>query len=243
MRELRGPGRCRYRLTSALARPSKPYVVRSSDYLTALAHQRQTTVPAILADPNNAEFKKRRPHPEILLRGDVVFLPDPAPAWFSVNVGATNTFVGKLPNVDVKLTLRQSDGTPIANKTVTTTPTLGTAPLTTDGGGAITLSVPIGLRTVQIAVDGGGPVFNVNVGNLDPHDAPSGLLSRLRQLGHVGDEGPHARARQWLSGVNADLENLSLQRGIESYQASNGHDVTGEADDTLCASVRDDHGC
>jgi hypothetical protein len=222
--------------------PSKPYVVRSGDYLTALAFARGTTVDDILADPNNADFKKQREHPEILLPGDIVYLPEPDRKWLPATVGSTNNFTVKVPEVDVKVTLSGPDGKALANKSVTTVPPLGTAPLTTDGSGGLTLHVPVFLDVVRITVDGGGPVFDVKVGNLDPHDEPSGLISRLRQLGHIGHESAHAQARQWLADDAEGLHQLALQRGIEAFQASKGQDVTGVADDALCKDVRDDHG-
>ena len=67
-----------------------------------------------------------------------------------------------------------------------------------DGDGLLTFSVGIDVSTVDVSVDGTTLEFCLNVGNLDPSDTDTGLASRLRHMGHLGDEDEHVAARPWL---------------------------------------------
>jgi hypothetical protein len=221
----------------------KPYVVRSGEYLTAIAHRHGTTVDAIWALPENADLKKRRPNPEILAPFDIVNLPDVKPKWHPISVGSANSFTATIPAVTVKVVLKAQDGSPLANKSVTTDPVLGKDPLTTDGNGVLTLQVPVKIRQVEALVVDSRLRFHLRVGNLDPHDTDSGLLSRLRQLGHLGDESSHAGTRSWLAPVTAEVQQHAIARGVSTFQAKNGKDVTGVPDDDVRSAVRDEHGC
>lgn len=220
-----------------------PYVVRSGDYLSSIARNFGTTPDAIWSDPANADLKKKRRNPEILAPGDVLFLRRVKPKWLSVTVGSTNSFTGKVPTAQVQVVLRDSAGTPLANKNVTTSPKLGDDPLSTDGSGLLTLVVPLTLRTISVVVADSGPRFDIRVGGLDPHDTPSGLLSRLRQLGHVAHEDHAIGRRSWLMPHARAVGQLALARGIESFQRANDREVTGEPSADLHDAVRQAHGC
>jgi hypothetical protein len=221
--------------------PSSPYVVRTSDYLTALALRRRTTVDVILADPKNAVLKKG--HPEILAPGTIVYLPEVPLVWIKLNVGTVNTFTVDVPTIDVHVILLDEEGSPIAGKRVTTDPIVSDTPLSTDGSGRLTLSVGIDVSVVEVAVDGTTLRFRLRVGNLDPCDTDRGLASRLRHLGHLGDEDDVAAARPWLSGLLEGVSDQTLALGVASFQQANGQDPTGDASNDVRKAIQDKHGC
>lgn len=224
------------------AMPSAPYVVRSSDYLTAIAAQNGTTVDAILADPKNADLKDG--HPEILATGDIVFLPSVEQASFSLQPGSSTTFTSETPTVQVNAILLDQDGSPIAGQSVTTDPVVSETPLSTDGDGLLTFSVGIDVSTVDVSVDGTTLQFCLNVGNLDPSDTDTGLASRLRHMGHLGDEDEHVAARPWLSQFVEGLDDDALSRGVAAFQTAQGDTPTGDAsDDSVRSAIEDKHGC
>jgi hypothetical protein len=222
---------------------SKPYVVRGGDYLTSIAHRNGTTVDAILALSENAKLKKQRANPEILAVGDVVYIPDPKLKWLGVQVGSSNSFKGTIPKVTVSVVLKGPDGKPLAGKTVTTHPVLSENPIKTDGKGLLSVEVGVLVRTVEVEVEDSGLRFHLRVGNLDPHDEDSGALSRLRQLGYVGNEGPHVAGRPWLAAHEETANRLALARGVAAFQTKNGKEATGELDDDAASAIRDEHGC
>ncbi len=223
--------------------PSAPYVVRSSEYLTAIALQNGTTVDAILADPNNAALKDG--HPEILSPGSIVYLPIASPSSFSLQTGSTTTFTAAdPPAVKVNVILLDQDGSPIAGKSVTTDPVVSETPLSTDGSGLLTFDVGIDVTTVDVSVDGTTLQFTLNVGNLDPSDTDTGLTSRLRHMGYIGDEDAHVAARPWLTPFVEGLSGDALSRGVAAFQTAQGDTPTGDAGDaSVQSAIEDKHGC
>ncbi|MDP9037397.1 MAG: hypothetical protein M3O50_21575 [Myxococcota bacterium] len=99
------------------------------------------------------------------------------------------------------------------------------------------------VRTITVVVQDVGIQFQLRVGNLDPHDEHSGLLSRLRQLDYLGNEGEHVAARPWLAEYADEANAHTIRKGIQAFQYANGDDVTGEVDDDVCGGIRDKHGC
>jgi N-acetylmuramoyl-L-alanine amidase len=223
--------------------PSTPYVVRAGDYLTQIASRFGTTVDDIWALPENADLKASRPNPEILAPLDVVYLPQTKPTAIALTVGSENNFVADVLTVSVKVVFKDEDGNALASQSVTTDPELDDTPPTTDGDGALTLKVPVTLTEIDVLIGDAPLTFTLQVGNLDPADTDTGLLSRLRQLGYLVDESTHAFARDWMQPVALEMQQEAVARGVSVYQAKNDKDVTGVPDDDLRSALRDEHGC
>jgi hypothetical protein len=221
---------------------SSPYVVRSGDYLTAIAARNGTTVDEILALPKNADLKKKR-HPEILAPTDIVYLPDVTTKPLQLKTGQTNTFVANVPKVTINVTLLDNDGTALANKPVTTAPPVTDDPLSTDGNGSLTFDVTIDVRTVWVSGADCSLQFQLCIGNLDPSDTDTGLASRLRHMGHLGDEDPYVASRDWMRCLGEGFRGQALACGVAAFQADNGLDVTGEVTDDVRDAIKDKHGC
>lgn len=224
-----------------MADASKPYVVCAGDYLTSIAHACGVTPDAIWSLPANAALRKIRTNPEMLAPGDLLYLPAPERKWLQVSLGTTNKFVGTVPKADIKVVLLGPDGEPLAGKTVLLTPKVVDPDPVTDGQGLLALSVPVDVHVLTAAIADLGLTFAIRVGHLDPHDVDSGTLSRLRQLGYVGDEGALLRSGQpYVSGIDAD--STALARGVAAFQDAKKLDVTGTVDATLCGAIRDGYG-
>jgi hypothetical protein len=224
-----------------LARPTIPYVVRAGDYLTAVAHARGLTPGDIWDHPANADLRKKRPNPEILAPGDILFIPVVEREWLPVSAGSTNTYVVTIPLVEIHVVLHGSDGKPLAGKSLVLEPDPGVKSPTTDGTGLLKVKIPVTVRRVTVTVPDANLKFQIRVGELDPHDTSSGILSRLRQLGYAGSEGHLARSgRPYLAGV--DLSENALRRAVSAYQNDQGQDVTGTLDASLCDAVRTGYG-
>jgi N-acetylmuramoyl-L-alanine amidase len=221
---------------------STPHVVRSGEHLTGIASQFGTTVAVIWDDPANASLRRRRPNPEILAPGDVVYIPQTERKWLPVQIGTENRFVGTPLRVTVKVVLLGQDRKPLANRFLTAVPPSDT-PLMTDGSGLLVCSVDVALKILEVTVDGANVRFQIRVGHLDPIDTDTGLASRLRHLGHGGDEEEHVMARDWLSGSAAELRAHALARSVASFQRTNGQPGDGQVDDALRRAVHDAHGC
>lgn len=219
----------------------QPYVVRAGDYLTAIAYARGLRPGDIWQDSANAGLRQLRGNPEMLAPGDVLYVPVAERKWLPLTVGSTNKFVANPPKVEVHVILNDADGKPYAGKTVHLDPQVTDGDPATTGDGLLKVLVPVTVKVLTATVADDGACFQIRVGNLDPHDVPSGTLSRLRQLGYVGDESRLlATDRPYLDGIDAN--DTALSRAVASFQDENGSEVTGEIDDDLCDKIRDQHG-
>jgi ribosomal protein L16 Arg81 hydroxylase len=81
----------------------QPYIICEGDYLAKLAHQFGFDADTVWNDPKNAQLQQVRPNPNILLPGDVLYIPDQTVAkpQQSVTTGTTNTFVTDTPTVTI----------------------------------------------------------------------------------------------------------------------------------------------
>jgi hypothetical protein len=219
----------------------KVHVVQPGDYLTAIAYRYGTDVSTVLGDASNANLKEQRPNPEILAPLDVVSVPDDPPTYTSLKTGATNDFTSNPPKVKVNVVLQDADGTPLAGKAVTTEPSLGDAPLSTDGSGLLTLEVDVLARTIAVTVTETGARYELRVGNLDPHSTDTGIASRLRHMGYLGYDDAFLEDDPALAGI--DVATVDFGPAVRAFQAANGQDDDGVLDDDLRAKIRDAHGC
>src|SRR5688500_6803666 len=93
-----------------------PYVVRPGDYLTRIASRRRFDAEQVWQHPQNAELRRRRPNPEVLAAGDILYVPDTEPRRHALTVGGTSSFTARIPTVKLELSLTGSDGQPLASK-------------------------------------------------------------------------------------------------------------------------------
>jgi N-acetylmuramoyl-L-alanine amidase len=224
-----------------MAAQTQPYVVRRGDYLTAIAHSHGLKPDDVWKAPNNATLRKLRKNPEMLAPGDVLYLPAVDRKWLPVTVGQANSFVVNLPKVEIHVVLKDAAGKPFAGKVVHLEPRVTPKDPSTDGSGLLKVDVPVTLRVLSATVVDVGVTFALRVGHLDPHDRDSGALSRLRQLGYVGDEGGLlATGRPYLDGFDATASTLA--RAVAAFQQDLGQPVTGAIDDSTSAKLHDAYG-
>ena len=168
----------------------QPYVIRQGDFLLKVANKFGFDADAIWQHPNNADLRQLRSDPNILLATDMLYIPDQlssAPATCDLAVGQTNTFVATdAPKVALNLRFVHGDGTPYASVAYTVEELAELTGLTTDGDGVATFQVPVTLATATVTFSDTGDSFPLSIGELDPIDTPSGVFSRLQNLGHIG---------------------------------------------------------
>ncbi|WP_437729816.1 peptidoglycan-binding domain-containing protein [Sorangium sp. So ce1335] len=213
----------------------RPYVVRQGDYLTQLAHRRGFSAERVWEHPSNEALRRKRPSPEILQPGDVLYLPDAPETEGSLplTTGGQNRFTARVPTVEIKLILKRADGTPVADEPFRVTGT-GPEPFesTTDGAGLALFPVPAHLEEVSVSLDGVGLRYRVRIGHMDPADEPSGIIKRLAHLGYlptleVGEAGPSSG---------------ELTDAVAAFQEAHGLAVTGTLDDATRDAIVQAHG-
>ena len=170
----------------------KPVIITQGDHLSKLAARHGFNADSVWNDPKNADLKKKRPNPNILLSGDVLFVPETKPNWVPATIGSTNRFVATVPRVPVSAGFVR-DGKPMANEPYHLqglVPKPGNSnPPTTDGDGYIHLDVPVTVQTFGVYFPNRAELHEVRVGHLDPPDEPTGARMRLGMLGFLGRPG------------------------------------------------------
>jgi N-acetylmuramoyl-L-alanine amidase len=176
--------------------------------------------------PENKAIRDARRDPTVLLPGDVVTIPEKTVKEYVRPTGARHTF--RVKNVPAKLNLRLHDegGEPRANLayviTIDGVETRGS----TDGDGAVHVSIPPQARHGTLVLVESGESFELNLGNLDPVDTPRGAQARLRQLG------------AYFGAVDGTM-NEEFGRALRAFQSSRGLVPTGELDASTQASLRE----
>jgi hypothetical protein len=204
-----------------------PYVIRQGDFLDKLAYRHSFDRDEIWNDPKNAALQKTRSNPNLLAPGDVLYIPAKVERnWLSVNVGATNKFTATLPMLTINLTMT-CDGEPLANKDCRLEGYGEAKPLTTGGDGSVTFKIPVTVDVVYLVFDDPPVSQEIRPGHMDPHEAPSGVAMRLANLGYLDD-----------AALSPDIQADALL----AFQADNGIEPTGVADDATVAKLVEVHG-
>jgi hypothetical protein len=205
-----------------------PYVIRTGDHLAKIAAKMRFDPDAVWASEENADLRARRPDPNMLCAGDILYVPKPeTPVWQKVTLGSVNKFVVSVPTVKITLTLAQN-GQPIANATCKVHGLPGDPERTTDGAGKLEFDAPASLEFVTLEFESLSLVRRMRIGHLDPVETDSGIAQRLRNLGFLG---------------RTDGAPGTLGRAITAFQRANGLPATGLIDAATRSKLSGQHGC
>ena len=142
----------------------EPYVVKQGDHLLGLAHRMAFDPVAVWSDPKNADLSQKRKDANVLLPGDVLYVPAPKKTWRSLTVGTDNSFVIDVPRITVALCFADN-GTPIANASYEIEG-LDLPPGSTDGQGNVLLTVPITTTRFVLRLVDRNEAHEIRVGHL-----------------------------------------------------------------------------
>lgn len=210
----------------------RPYVVRTGDHLSRIAFEQGLDADTIWNDPKNAELKKLRGNPNILLTGDILYLPDPLPKkWLPVTVGSTNKFVATPPTTTLSVTITLA-GKPLANEKCLVHGLSPSQPMATDGDGKLSLRLGLSVRSVTVEFPRIPLVRTLRIGHLDPVTEPTGIRQRLAHLGYMA---PRTNA--------GELDSAAIGSALRSFQTENQLPATGTADDATRSALERAHGC
>jgi Putative peptidoglycan binding domain len=192
-----------------------PYVVRQGDYLTRIAMRHHFDANEVWQDPQNDELRRRRPNPEVLAAGDILYIPETEPTRNSLTIGGSNNFSVRLPTVKLELNVTGSDGQALANKRYWVD---GEEAGTTDGNGKVEIEVAASQPSAALRVEGCQDIYRLRIAHLDPVDTPSGVRQRLVNLRYL----PENAIR-----VTDEQQSDALRR----FQEQCGLEITGQPDD------------
>jgi Putative peptidoglycan binding domain len=218
----------------------RTHVVKQGEHAPSIAARYgfQTFAP-IWNDPANADLKKARKTPEILLPGDELSIPDKDGKDVEVPTGKRHRFRLKSERLELRLRVRDLAGQPVAGAACSLDAGGGAEDgLVTDGGGVVKARIDRDASQATLVV--GEETFDIAIGELDPIDVESGWQARLINLGYL--EAP-VRDTGEDDADDIALVRRSVRSAIEEFQCDEGLSLSGEMDDATRAALRDAHGC
>jgi hypothetical protein len=167
----------------------QPYVICRGDFVARVANAFGFDADSVWNDPSNDDLRSLRQNPNILLAGDVLYIPDQVdkqPVAHDLASGSTNNFVSPTPpTVTVKHKFVGSDTSTYASRAYTVDELEDLTGLQTDGDGVVTFDVPVTLDTATVVFTDTGESWALSIGGLDPIDTAIGVFQRLQNLGHI----------------------------------------------------------
>lgn len=211
------------------------HTVRQGECLSRIALRYGFTDWRVVYDhAENAEFRRKRPDPNIIYPGDRLFVPDRQPKSEPCATGRLHRFQLSVPKKLLRLAVEDLAGERRANAPYVLVVEGTTYEGTTDADGVVEQTVPVNAESGTLQV--GALHWPLKIGHLNPLDeAPdegiSGIQARLRNLGY--DPGPvdHVLGRR-------------TRAAIRAFQRDNPPlDVDGICGPETRAKLVERHGC
>ena len=188
----------------------------------------------IYDDPNNADFRAKRPNPNLIYPGDQLYIPDLREKWSDASTDQKHVYVvhAKPTYLNVRIQDSNEQAIPSARYQLT----LGDLKLTgsTDSDGWIRTKIPALAEEgkLQVWPSPGDPdtvlEWPVFLGHLDPLDTVSGVKARLNNLGYDCGE------------VNDDQDDL-YDASVRQFQEDAGITIDGIVGPQTRHKLLEDH--
>lgn len=209
---------------------AKDYPVKQGDCIASIACEQGFFPGTLWNHPENAQLKKLRRDPNILLEGDVVHVPDKRRKEVS---GATETrhrFRRKGVPEMLRVVLQDQHDQPRADVPYLLTIDGSHHEGVTGADGLLEYPIPPAARDAILRLREGEreTVYRLPLGDLDPISEVSGVQMRLRNLEFYGGE------------ANGELSD-ETQSAIEEFQRHHGLEPTGKLDAATRSKVEEVH--
>jgi hypothetical protein len=211
------------------------YTVQQGDHLSKIAKDNGFTDYTVIWDhPNNADLKKQRKNPNVLLPGDEVFIPDMEQKQESGAADKRHTFTVDKKTLKLRLVLEDAYEKPIAGAQCALLIDGQIFQLTTDGSGMLEQEIPLDAKEGSLTIRSdetpfANEVFDLKIGHLDPVDEISGQVGRLNNLGYFAGK---------FDGSDTD----AFESAIEEFQCDHSLKVNGDCDSQTQSKLKEVHG-
>jgi len=208
------------------------YTVQQGDCFNSIAFEKGFFWEALWDLPENADLKSRRKNPNALLPGDEVFIPDKEPKQVACATGKRHVFRRKGVPSRLDLVLLDSKHQQRSGVPYTLEVEGQRFEGTTADDGKISQTIPPNAREGTLTLRPAGQAeeaYRLKLGHLNPLDHPSGIQSRLGNLGYYRGQitGEMDEATRW---------------ALSAFQQSAGIEATGEADAATQAALAERYG-
>lgn len=204
------------------------HVVTQGECLSSIAEQYGFFWETLWEHPRNASLKQGGRHPNALMPGDVVHIPEKRMKEYTRATGARHTW--RVRGVPVKLRIQiLDDDVPRANEPFTLDAEGVVVVGVTDGQGYVEAVIPTrALRGVLTVGEGETATrYDLMLGHLDPVETVSGAQERLANLGYRCE-------------VTGELDDPT-RAAVAAFQAVEKLRATGELDDATRSKLREKH--
>lgn len=209
------------------------YRVEQGDCISSIVQEHGLFWEEIWNHPGNTELRRKRKDPNLLLPGDMVFLPDKEVKEVPASVETRHRFRRKGVPAYLRLRLVDTEEEPRRNLRYVLNIDGNLHSGTTDEQGHIDQTIAPNARKAIltiIAEDEGAEneEYEILLGHVDPISEASGVDQRLRNLGYLvnsPDEDPDEARRQ----------------ALMAFQARRQSEQTGECDDATRQQLENFH--
>lgn len=199
------------------------HAVQSGECMSSIADQYGRFWQQLWDHADNLDLKNLRKDPNVLYAGDTVVIPDKEEHEESCGSEEKHRFRRK--GVPAKLKIRiLRDDEPRGNLPYVLEIDGVSTKGNTDGDGYVNADIPPGAKAGRLSVGQGADVeaYDLLLGQLDPIETDEGVLGRLGDLGFDTSRG--------------------LGPAVSDFQAGEGLEVTGAADDALRTKLKERFG-
>jgi len=203
------------------------HVVEEGECIASLADHYGLLDTTIWDAPENGDLKALRKDPNVLAKGDAVFIPAPNSTAKKVAGDTRHRFRVKTAPVEFRLRLVDGDK-PLAGVDYTLAVDGRLYPeggAQTDGDGWVVQKVPASAEKGTLSLPKLGRRFEIRIGHLEPVEVEAGVRARLRNLGFLTAQ-----------------DDAALREALAAFQAAHALDATGQPDDPTRAKLREAHG-
>ena len=213
------------------------YRVQQGDCLSSIAERWGfSDYNTIYRDSGNDAFRQKRPNPNIIYPGDVLFIPDRRSQEFARPTDQLHRFVLKRSKVLLRLCLKDDLHQPYQNKRYHLRVGGHHYHGSTNESGMLEQRIPANATEGEVTIfttdddpSDLGYTFTLNLGHLDPVDETSGVDARLTNLGFAPEVENH------------QLSNEERVQALKAFQDRFGLEVTGQADEATRQKLRELH--
>ena len=203
---------------------SEDYTVQQGDCISSIAYEHGFFWQTLWNHGANASVKSKRKDPNVLMKGDLVHIPDLTLKEESSATEKKHKF--KLKGVPAKLRLRLlRDGKPRKNESYTLIIDGKSISGKTDGDGWIKQPIPPNAKDGKLLLCAGQETYDLQLGHLAPHDEVSGIQGRLSGLG-------------FYAGAIDGQMNEETAAAISKFQRKNSMAETGQIDESLKSKLK-----
>jgi N-acetylmuramoyl-L-alanine amidase len=204
------------------------YKARQGDCLSNIAAERGFYWETLWQHPDNAELKKQRGDPNILLPGDLVQVPDKQVRRESVAAEQRHRFRRRGVPASIRIVLQGKDGKPFGDMRYLLNIDGRNSEGKTGSDGVVELFVPANARAGTLRVPDLGLSMPLQLGGLDPITTIAGVQKRLTNLGYA-------------CGASGTLDEPT-RGALQAFQTAQGLNATGEPDQSTQDKLKQVHG-